>query len=334
MLIVSHNSQTLHNPKYEIFNGDKTPHAETSLRVKNIEKILKYQGFTINNKIENVPNSLLYKIHNAKYITFIRNTCNQLQVNKYIYPSVFKIKGATNSVDITAQIGRWSSDTYTPLSTNTYRSAFAAASVAYTVAKNIMKNKHKVGYALCRPPGHHASSNLMGGYCYLNNSAIAAHYLSEYGKVAILDIDLHHGNGTQEIFYKRSDVLTISIHADPRYKFPYYSGYKNEMGENEGKGYNYNFPLSKNTDNALYQKTLIKTLAIITKYNPKYIVVPLGLDTFEKDPIGYFKLTTSYYKSIAESINKLNIPTVIVQEGGYDSKELGLNVASFLAGFK
>lgn len=334
LLIISNNNYQLHNPKYEIFNGEKTPHSETSTRLKNIESVLRKKGFVINNKIDSITTNLLYKVHSSEYVLFLKKTCKQLVNEKFLYPSVFNMKSGRIGKDLTAQMGAWSFDMYTPLSNNTFKSAISSASIAYTTAKHIASKKYYVGYALCRPPGHHASSNLMGGYCYLNNSAIAAHYLSQKGKVAILDIDLHHGNGTQEIFYSRSDVLTISIHADPRYKFPYYSGYENERGKSNGKGFNHNFPLPKNTNNALYQRVLLKTLKIISDYRPQYLIVPLGLDTFEKDPIGFFKLTTEYYNKVAKQIRKLNIPTVIVQEGGYNSKELGFNVLSFLTGFE
>lgn len=334
MLIFSNNDCKLHNPKYEIFNGERTPHSETSARLKNIECVLHKKGYLINNQIDSISNKLLNDVHSSEYVLFLKNTCKHLNNKKFLYPSVFNMKSGRIGRDITAQMGAWSFDMYTPLSNYTFHSAFCSASLAYTTAKHIASGKYNVGYALCRPPGHHATSNLMGGYCYLNNSAIAAHYLSQKGKVAILDIDLHHGNGTQEIFYSRSDVLTVSIHADPRYKFPYYSGYENEKGEGNGKGYNYNFPLPKNTNNVRYQRVLIKTLKIISDYHPQYLIVPLGLDTYEKDPIGFFKLTTEYYNKIAKQIKKLNIPTVIVQEGGYNSKELGSNVLSFLTGFE
>lgn len=145
-------------------------------------------------------------------------------------------------------------------------------------------------------------------------------------------MDFHHGNGTQEIFYKRNDVLFVSLHADPHVKFPYYWGYRQERGEGQGLGYTINYPLALGTDNVNYQRVLEKAVRNIANFNPKFLVISLGFDTYKDDPIGGFKLTTDYYLKMAETINKLNLPTVIIQEGGYDIKALGNNVVSFLKG--
>lgn len=161
----------------------------------------------------------------------------------------------------------------------------------------------------------------------------AAHHLSKNAKVAILDVDFHHGNGTQHIFYHRSDILTISIHADPAWKFPYYSGYKNERGIDKGKGFNVNYPLGAGVTNSQYQLTLENSLCKIQNFHPRYLIISLGLDTHKADPIGGFKLTTKYYTLMAKTIKRLNLPTVIIQEGDYNTKLLGKNVVAFLTGY-
>jgi len=332
MYIVSAGSQKGHSPKVEVFNGELTSHSEVPARIETIEKALKKNQYNISHDFEAVPASLLVKTHRKEYVKFIAQASRELKPNGFLYPSIFNMGQGTYNSNLMTKMGNYSSDMYTPILSATYSSAFESASVAYSVAKNIKVEKNKVGYALCRPPGHHATSSLMGGYCYFNNSAIAANYLSSYGTVAILDVDLHHGNGTQEIFYKRNDIFTVSIHADPRYKFPFYTGFSNEIGEGEGKGYNSNFPLKEKTGDALYQKTLLKSLSIIKKFNPTYLVVALGLDTFIEDPIGFFSLTTRYYREMAQTINSLALPTVIVQEGGYNTEKLGDNAVSFING--
>jgi len=331
MYILSAGNQKKHHPQHEIFNGKQTDHSEIPARINTIEKALQREKFIIENSFLPIPKWLLLKTHHPSYVQFIAQASRGLKKNEYLYPSIFNMaKG--NATNTLTMMGNYSSDMYTPILLGTYESALESTSIAYSVAKKIQSGKIKIGYALCRPPGHHATSSLMGGYCYFNNTAVAANYLSTLGKIAILDVDLHHGNGTQEIFYKRNDVLTVSIHADPRYKFPYYTGFTNEIGEDKGKGFNKNYPLGKKTGDKKYQNTLLKAIAFIKKYHPSYLVVALGLDTFAEDPIGFFNLSTEYYQKMAATIRSLRLPTIIIQEGGYNTDKLGNNVVSFLKG--
>jgi len=332
MYIVSAGSQPSHSPLFELFNGEKSAHSEVPTRVKTIEAALLEADYTISRTINKIPLNLLTSIHKPSYISFIKEASESLKNDEYIYPNVFNMLQVSTATSIMTKFGTYSTDVYTPIGKGTFKSAFDSASVAYTVAKKIQSEEKRVGYALCRPPGHHATSSLMGGYCYFNNSALAAQYLSESGKVAILDVDLHHGNGTQEIFYQRPDVYTVSIHADPQFKFPHYSGFTEEVGTGAGKNFNKNYPLPNKTTDSAYQKTLESAVESIRKYNPSYLVIALGLDTFVDDPIGFFSLTTEYFKKMATTINSLDLPTVIVQEGGYNTEELGSNVVSFLEG--
>lgn len=336
MKIIIPPEHSLHNPPYEIWNGEQTPNQETPARLENILKTLKKLEHDIVSVSVKVPAITLSKIHSSKYIDFLRDFCITLSDTEYKYPSVFSMRSQskdTYTYPLTRH-GYYSFDMYTPLMKKTFEAALNSASCAYQVAEEILKAKYDVGFALCRPPGHHAEYDQMGGYCYINNAAVAAQHLSKYGTVAVLDVDFHHGNGTQHIFYNRKDVLTVSIHADPDWKFPHFSGYENEIGEGSGEGYNFNFVLSKGTGNLEYQKTLEKALKEIKEFRPRYLVVSFGADTHEDDPIGGFKLTTEYFEKMARSIAKLGKQTVIVQEGGYNTSLLGKNVASFLSGFE
>lgn len=330
MKIIYSQNHLVHSPLYEIFNGNQDPHAEVPSRVENIKKSLIANGFKISSLSKKVPISLIFKTHKKEYVNFLKNG------SPFNYPSVFpynQLNADKHLSNDLANHGKYSFDLYTPMSKNIFKIAVESASLAYELAIEIKNHTIRVGYALCRPPGHHAEQAKMGGYCYLNNSAIAAQYLSNFGKVAVLDVDFHHGNGTQNIFFDRNDVLTVSIHADPNWKFPFYTGFSNEIGEKEGKGFNFNFPLPKDTSNNLYKITLERALTKIKKFRPKFLIVPLGLDTHQNDPIGGFKLTTEFYTEMARIINSLKLPTLIVQEGGYNTALLGDNVVAFLKSF-
>jgi acetoin utilization deacetylase AcuC-like enzyme len=209
------------------------------------------------------------------------------------------------------------------------RSADAAAEAAMLVRDGM-----SWVYALSRPPGHHAFADMAGGFCYVNNSGVAAQLLrSKYDRVAILDVDVHHGNGTQGMFYKRADILTVSIHADPVRFYPFFWGHADERGEGAGLGYNYNLPLPRGTDDDAYMPALETAFRRIEAFAPGALVVALGLDAFKDDPQGGFAITTGGFERIGEAIGRLSLPTVLVQEGGYLCDGLGPNLTSFLQGF-
>jgi acetoin utilization deacetylase AcuC-like enzyme len=191
-------------------------------------------------------------------------------------------------------------------------------------------------FALCRPPGHHAARDFYGGYCFLNNAAIAAQACCDAGamRVAVLDVDYHHGNGTQAIFYDRSDVLFLSLHGHPRQEYPYFLGYEDEIGEAEGEGYNQNYPLPWGTDWGGYQIALMDAIQRIQDYAPEVLIVSLGVDTFEHDPISKFRLKTEDYSKIGRAISQVAKPTLFVMEGGYAVDEIGINLVNVLIGFE
>ncbi|MBD3291915.1 MAG: acetylpolyamine amidohydrolase, partial [Armatimonadia bacterium] len=183
--------------------------------------------------------------------------------------------------------------------------------------------------AVCRPPGHHAERRVYGGFCYFNNAAIAAHHLSAHGTVAVLDIDYHHGNGTQDIFYQRSDVLTVSIHGHPDREYPYFSGFADETGEGEGAGFNRNLPLRPGTKSAAYLRSLAEALRVIRRFDPAFLVVSLGLDTLRGDPTGTFELTGGALGEVAGRVAALGPPMLIVQEGGYNLRSIRRGARAF-----
>ena len=234
-----------------------------------------------------------------------------------------------------ARLGAYCLDTATPIVAGTYGAARAAVDVALTAAGLVLGGE-QLAYALCRPPGHHAARAMYGGYCFFNNAAIVAEDLVRRGagRVAILDIDYHHGNGTQQIFWERSDVLYVSLHADPARAFPYFSGHADEAGAGAGEGFNYNIPLGVRTGIEDYAAALERACAIVNEVDPDApLIVSLGFDTFERDPIADLALTTEDYARVGSIIASLSRPTVLIQEGGYAIDAIGANALSFLSGF-
>ncbi|MBI3443371.1 histone deacetylase family protein [Candidatus Woesebacteria bacterium] len=311
--IIYSKKHTEHNPPYEIYDGVREPYAEKAERLISIVKTLRENGVKTFHNPHRFPISYINSIHQREYVAFLRRKSNQLARSEILYPSYFIM------------------DTYTPIANKTYEAARSAVDVALTGAKYMLDGE-RIVYALCRPPGHHAEYKTMGGYCYFNNAAIAADYLSKHGRVAILDIDFHHGNGTQSIFYNRSDVLYVSIHADPHIKFPYSSGFENERGVSEGFGFNKNYPLPLGITDEQYRPALLKALKDIRDFKPQFFIVSVGFDTYEKDPIGGFRLTIPFYETVGREIANLRLPTLIVQEGGYNIQDLGKIALSFLRG--
>lgn len=233
------------------------------------------------------------------------------------------------------QFGYYSFDAGVPITAGTWQAAYSSAQVALTAQQHIVAGA-SCAFALCRPPGHHAAADLMGGYCYLNNAAIAAQAFIDQGyhKVAILDVDYHHGNGTQSIFYERSDVLFVSIHGDPAIEFPFFLGYADETGSAAGAGYNLNLPLPAGSDWPVWSAALEQGCQAISDYQPDVLIVSLGVDTFEQDPISRFKLTSPDYLKMGKRIQALGLPTLFVMEGGYAVEAIGINAVNVLEGFE
>jgi acetoin utilization deacetylase AcuC-like enzyme/GNAT superfamily N-acetyltransferase len=265
---------------------------------------------------------VILAVHDRHFVNYLKTVCTKLDTGRPVYPDTFPIRRPDRRPrDLPVQAGYYCIDSCTPLYRNAYFAARASVDVAMTAAEEIMAGV-PVAYALCRPPGHHAERKVYGGFCYFNNAAIAAHQLSLHGRTAVLDIDFHHGNGTQDIFYARPDVLTVSIHGHPDNSFPYFSGFTGETGEAAGLGFNYNFPLLPNTIDAGYLKAFEKAVVCIKRFRPDFLVVSVGFDILKGDPTGTFLLSVDMLKAVGQRLAQFRIPTLIVQEGGYNLRNL------------
>jgi acetoin utilization deacetylase AcuC-like enzyme len=277
-------------------------------------------------------------VHTSKYLTFLENIHTRwLRIpgaSKDVLPNVHpESRDCLYPASAVGQVGFHVFDGAAPITADTWNSALWSAYSAVQAAREVMRGAHAC-YALTRPPGHHATREMAGGFCYLNNSAIAAQELrSKYERVAVLDIDVHHGNGTQSIFYDRDEVLTISLHADPVRFYPFFWGGADECGEAAGEGFNLNLPLARGTANTEYLLALDSALARIGRFDPGALAVALGLDAFIGDPFAGLALSTEGFGLVAQRIHALGLPTVLVQEGGYPCEQLGDNLRAFLSPF-
>lgn len=335
MPVFFHPAQLDFKPLYEWALGKRIKHPETTQRAESILSAVHKQNkhFEVFTP-ERVSTGTLCSTHDYQLLT-LYTTANMLPEDRTFYPTVFPNKRIAHPDPTNLyHAGYFCFDVGTPLNAKTYEAATWSASCAYDAASVVAEGIAPMAYALSRPPGHHASESLFGGYCYFNNAAIACERLRQGGKrIAMLDIDFHHGNGTQDLFYHDNEVLTLSVHGDPETCFPYYTGYSNENGSGKGLGYNLNFPLAKGTNFEAYRRVIEgHVLTDIRNFEPDYLIVCAGFDTYKKDPVGDFDFETEDYYALGELIAGLNYPTVIVQEGGYYTPDLGKNVVSLLKG--
>jgi acetoin utilization deacetylase AcuC-like enzyme len=278
-------------------------------------------------------------VHSARYLRFLETAHERWRALEgaaedaipNVHPNQFS-SGYPEA--IVGRVGFHMADTAAPLMATSWPAIVASANAAVHAARRVTEGVRAM-YALCRPPGHHAFADQGGGFCYLNNTAIAAAELKrKFARVAVLDIDVHHGNGTQGIFWERGDVLTVSIHADPAHYYPFFWGYAGETGAGAGEGANLNIPLALGTGMAGYRPALEAAVARIRSFGADALVVALGLDAYEGDPLSGLKIPTEGFGEIGEAIAGLGLPTVLVQEGGYLSEALGRNLVTFLEGFE
>lgn len=321
------------NDKNAIHNIHQRGYVESPVRIPHIKAELEKTGYFILGKVEKFPEKHILNVHDKGYVHYFKKVCNSLVTGKSIYPYVFPIRNSARPPkELSVRAGYYCIDTFTPINKNALLAARAGVDCTLTAVNEILSGTN-AAYVLTRPPGHHAEKFVFGGFCYFNNNAIAANYLSRYGKVAIMDIDYHHGNGQQQIFYSRSDVLTVSIHGHPSFAYPYFSGFAEEKGEDEGTGFNYNYPMEENLTPEEYSETLLKAVKHIAAYKPEYLIVALGLDTAKGDPTGTWRLTAADFERNGRIIGELCLPTLIVQEGGYKIQTLGKNAKAFFDGF-
>lgn len=326
--------QLEHAPALELHNGAFVPHAEHPGRA---ESILAAIGET--EPAHDHGEAPILRVHRQDYVEFLKRAHADWKAAGrtgdaagYTWPVVRRRPLDLERID--ARLGEYSYDAGTPIAEGTWIGAFWSAQTALT-ALDVVLAGERSAFAFCRPPGHHAGADYLGGYCYLNNAAIAAQAAIDggAGRVAILDIDYHHGNGTQDIFYDREDVLFVSIHADPKTDYPFYWGHADETGEGAGDGANLNLPLPRGTALAEFLAALDEAMDRVRAFAPELLILSFGADTFSGDPISFFRLETTDYPLIGRRIADAGLPTLVVMEGGYAVGDLGGNVAAFLSGF-
>lgn len=326
--------QRLHAPAQELHNGGFMPYAEHCGRAGSMLAAL---GAT--HAVADRGEAPLLRVHPRPYLDFLKSAYPDWKAagrpgdaSGYVWPVVRRRPLELDRID--ARLGRYSMDASTPIAEGTWEGAYWSAQTALAGLDPVLAGE-RAAFALCRPPGHHAGADYTGGYCYLSNAAIAAEAARAAGraKIAILDVDYHHGNGTQDIFLERSDVFFASLHADPRTDYPFYWGHADERGEGEGEGATLNLPLPRGTGRRDYEAALDRALEAIAGFGADLLICSFGADTFAGDPICSFALETADYGPVAGRIASLALPTLIVMEGGYAVDALGANVAEFLSGF-
>ncbi|ALM53254.1 histone deacetylase family protein [Halomonas huangheensis] len=279
-------------------------------------------------------------IHDRGYIDFLSTAWQHWKADGHAGEAIANIwptrrmPGRHIPRNIEGRLGYYALAGETSLTADSFESALLSKDIALTALDHVLDNGNSA-FALCRPPGHHAAVDQFGGYCFINNVAVAAQRALDKGhqRVAILDVDFHHGNGTQDIFYARNDVLTLSLHGDPMDEFPYFLGFAEETGEGPGEGFNINYPLPSGTDYTTWAKHLELAKERISEFRPELLIIALGVDTFENDPISSFKLKSEDYLDVGHRIAALGLPTLFVMEGGYAVEEIGINAVNVLKGF-
>jgi acetoin utilization deacetylase AcuC-like enzyme len=329
-----------HDPSFEVFDGGlRTQYMENPDRMDRVVSALKQADWAEICEPRDFGLDPIYAVHDRNYIDFLASCWaewldSEAKDKSTLLPATFALRRHPPiPTSLLGRAGYYIMDLSACIVEGTYQAALASTNCALSAAE-VVGNGQRAAFALCRPPGHHAGKDYAGGYCFINNASVAANWLSQKGRVALLDVDYHCGNGTQDIFYDRADVLTISLHADPNFEYPHFAGYANETGTGAGLGFHKNFPLQRGTDNARYLSALEEALRLIRKFGPQYLVVSAGMDIYADDPLGTIKVTTEGIAEIGKGISELSLPTVVVMEGGYNNEALGRNVVSFLGEFK
>lgn len=333
----------LHAPEHEFYRGERVRCFETPARAGFVHQALTARGHELREPGVD-SRQVLAAVHTPRYLAFLESAWAQwlaldrAHAQRQPFPSVWPVRTLRSDLEpanFIARLGLYSMDNGTPMAAGTWAAAKAGADAAASAAVLLGQGERAV-FCATRPPGHHAGPDFMGGYCFLNNAAVAAQGLREGGcaRVAVLDVDYHHGNGTQSIFYDRADVLFISLHGDPATEYPFYLGHADETGTGAGEGFNLNLPLPAGTAAPAWFDALEVACGRIARHGAEALVVSLGLDTFGGDPISSFTLASDDFLRLGERLRRLGLPTVFILEGGYAAAELGTNAVNVLEGFE
>jgi acetoin utilization deacetylase AcuC-like enzyme len=343
MRIVHNPVHRLHEAHQEMFRGRLVPCHETPDRLDHVLAALAQRPMGPLCTPMAISDDTLAAIHSRRYLDFLATAWEAWvaldpgNAAIDILPSVWPARGCRHDVvprNFAAQLGLYAFDAGSPMVAGTWTAARAGAACAVTAAQAVAAGERSA-LALTRPPGHHAGPDFFGGYSFLNNAALAAQTLRDGGaaRVAVLDVDYHHGNGTQTIFEARADVLTVSIHGDPMTEYPFFLGHADECGLGAGAGFNLNLPLPRGTSADIWFDALDHAAQAVARFRPDALVVPLGVDTFEGDPISGFHLRSADYLRLGERLARTGLPTVFTTEGGYAVAEVGTNVVNVLEGY-
>ncbi len=343
MRIYTNPEQAGHAPAYEFFRGERVPCFENPSRFAYVMDALQVRGWAVQPP-DALSDAVLPQVHAPRYLDFLRNAWDQwlaldaANAQLQPFPSVWPVRTLRSDVEpanFVARLGLYSMDNGSPLVAGTWAAAKAGADAAASAAQALLVGE-RAAFCATRPPGHHAGPDFMGGYCFINNAAVAAQTLRNGGaqRVAVLDVDYHHGNGTQAIFYDRADVLFVSLHGDPRTEYPFYLGHADETGAGEGAGFNLNLPLPAGSSAAQWFAALDGACERVAQHRPDALVVSLGLDTYAGDPISKFQLQQADFTRLGQRLQRLGLPTAFILEGGYAAADLGENAVRVLQGFE
>jgi acetoin utilization deacetylase AcuC-like enzyme len=340
--------QTIYSPHHaghagnvELNSGEIMPAFELPRRAEIVRDRIRHVGLGPIHPPEEHGLETARRVHAPDYLEFLPRVWPMWTAEgrggsamAFVWPGP-GLRADIPPTQIDGMLGYYSFDAGATFVAGTWDAIKASHDCALTAAA-LVADGARAAFALCRPPGHHAMSRAMGGYCFINNAAVAAEWLRSQGcaRLAILDVDYHHGNGTQEIFYARDDVQVVNIHADPRVEYPYFLGHADERGAGAGTGYNLNLPLPHGTGFSDWSAALDAGCAAIDAFGPDVLIVSLGVDTYHGDPISQFRLQTPDYPAIGARIARLGRPTLFVMEGGYAVEAIGANAVGVLSGFE
>lgn len=341
MKTIYSDDHNLHRDLLDPRGYDWRESAECPARANNVAEAIRRHDFGEIIEPQEFDEGKYLRIHEPDYLEFLKTVWEEWEASgeegANARPDTFVGTGMrhADTESIVGKLGRYSFDATSPFVAGSWQAIRSSANVALTGAE-YLKGRERLMFAACRPPGHHATKNYCGGYCYLNNNSLAAQSLRDGGaeRVAILDVDYHHGNGTQSIFYDRNDVLTVSLHADPKDEYPFFLGYEDEPGEGLGHGFNVNYPLPFGTAWGRYSEALADAISQVERFSPEALVVALGLDTFAGDPTTHFEIATDDFARMGEAIAAVGVPTLVVLEGGYSVEWIGENTVRFLSGLE